>query len=203
MNYVQDKQSNQFKSFLLGRIMNHRNMKCYVSVFDSLVFSNKERILDVGCGGGAVLKYIFKKLDHVRCYGLDKSPEMIELSEKVNRKSIKHKRAQFLVGSATDIPGPDNNFSLVLAMESINYWPDAYLGLAEVYRVLQEKGRFLVVNRYPSEKSKWYDRSHYKDTIDYSNGLENAGFKVLSVDIHSIRGWIVILAEKPASDPKK
>lgn len=200
MNYTYNK---QFKGYFLGRSMNRRHMRRYIPIFESLVYNSKERILDVGCGGGAVLKYFSRKLDHVRCYGLDTSAEMVELSERVNNKSIKQKMSQFLIGSATDIPGPDNNFTLVLAMETINYWQDAHLGLLEIYRVLNEQGRLLIMNRYPSEKSRWYKHSHFKDTLEYSRGLEYAGFKIRSVDIHSVRGWIIILAEKPLSDPEK
>jgi ubiquinone/menaquinone biosynthesis C-methylase UbiE len=67
--------------------------------------------------------------------GVDPSNEMI-----VNEEAIKARRVDLRLGSAGSLPFEDNVFDKVLAINSMQIWPDAVAGLCEMERVTKEGG---------------------------------------------------------------
>jgi ubiquinone/menaquinone biosynthesis C-methylase UbiE len=98
-----------------------------------------QSFLEVGCGGGAVCKYVAKKYP-LYVTGVDVDPEQIQLAQK-NIDNIENIR--FLTADATNLPFPDNDFDVVLSFGTthhISNWLDA---LSEIRRVLKPKGYFI------------------------------------------------------------
>ncbi|MCK4310867.1 MAG: class I SAM-dependent methyltransferase [Methanomicrobia archaeon] len=102
----------------------------------------KQDFLEVGCGNGAVSKYIAKKY-HLTVTGVDVDPEQIEFAKK-NTNDIPD--LHFLEADATHLAFEDNSFDIVLSfgvMHHISNWLDA---MEEIKRVLRPKGYFIYMD---------------------------------------------------------
>lgn len=181
---------------IIGHLMNSFHTSMYVDYFEEKKLSNNCRILDIGCGGGKFLKYLAKKGDEFKLWGLDHSKEMIDLSSQLNKEVIKSGRLKLLTGSVTKIEIIDNSLDLITAFETVQFWPNLVDAFSEIYRVLDKEGEFLIINRFPKEGTKWWKIANLKSETDYMAKLEAIGFKNISIDLEFKRNWIVVKALK-------
>jgi SAM-dependent methyltransferase len=90
-------------------------------------------LLDIGCGTGQS-RSIY--IEHCRRYsGLDLSASAIELAQR------KFPQSQWLVGDATKLPFPDENFDVVAFSSVLHHIPDFLPALKEASRVLRSGGQ--------------------------------------------------------------
>ena len=176
--------------------MNSFQTSLYVDYFKKKNLSDNCRILDIGCGGGKFLKYLSKKGDKFKLWGLDHSKEMIDLSTHLNKKVIKNGRLKLLTGTVTQIDINDNSLDLVTAFETVQFWPNIIDAFSEIFRILDNEGEFLIINRFPKEGTKWWKMANLKSEDDYMTKLEDTGFKNISIDLEFKRNWIVVKALK-------
>lgn len=105
------------------------------------VWQGDERVLDVGCGPGDLLREMARQHSGWNALmGLDFSPGMIA-------KAIKEAAGLavcFFVGDAQSLPLPDATFDVVMARHVLYHVPDLSRAVAEAARVLCPGGRFLV-----------------------------------------------------------
>ncbi|MDQ3577490.1 MAG: methyltransferase domain-containing protein [Actinomycetota bacterium] len=96
------------------------------------------RVLDAGCGGGRMSRYLVGQGCLVE--GIDLSPEMISTARR------DHPDLVFTVGSLSDLPYGDDEFAGVMLWYSIIHTPPAGLTrlFTEVTRVLRPAGYVLV-----------------------------------------------------------
>ena len=151
--------------------------------------------LDIGCGGGNAVKAIAEKAIKGKIYGLDHSLEMVNLSRKLNSSLISKGLVEINQGSVSALPYSDSQFDLVTAFETIQFWTNLEKDLKEVKRILKSTGTLIIVNRYPSEDSKWSEFLQLKNAIEYKEKLNSAGFEHVSIDNKSKNGWILVIAK--------
>ena len=181
---------------IVGRLMNKFHTSLYIDYFKDNLPKENSSILDIGCGGGEFLKFLYDSNNSYLLYGLDHSPEMIELSSKINKRAIEKNRLKLMQGSVTNISLGNSNLDLVTAFETVQFWPDTDKSFLEFYRLLKVGGQFLIINRYPPEGSKWWKIAKIKSDKDYINKLEIAGFEKITVDFKFKNGWIIVNASK-------
>ncbi|MFO7658515.1 MAG: class I SAM-dependent methyltransferase [Bacteroidales bacterium] len=181
---------------IVGRLMNKFHTSLYVDYFKDNLPKENSSILDIGCGGGEFLKFLYDSNNSYLLYGLDHSPEMIELSSKINKRAIEQNRLKLLQGSVTNISLKNSNLDLVTAFETVQFWPDTDKSFLEIYRLLKVGGHFLIINRYPPEGSKWWKIAKIKSEKDYIHKLEIAGFEKITVDFRFKNEWIIVNASK-------
>ena len=105
-----------------------RSPQSNIAAVDLLRLGPGDRFLDIGCGLGAALEYGQKA--GAATAGIDPSPTMVERA----RKRVP--TAEVELGSAEEIPFPDDRFTAMMAVATFHHWADRDRGLAEVFRVL-------------------------------------------------------------------
>jgi ubiquinone/menaquinone biosynthesis C-methylase UbiE len=100
------------------------------------------RILDVGCGTGALLREMIARVPYAEAYvGVDPSASMISAG-----RSSADARVTFVRATAESLPFPDASFDLVVTCTSFDHWSDQRAGLAELARVVTDNGRVVLVD---------------------------------------------------------
>jgi len=134
------------------------------------------RVLDVGCGKGYLVKDLMLECPGLEVFGLDISRYAVERApdEIIGRLHL---------GSADDLPFPDNAFDCVLSINTIHNLPRprAVLALSEVERVSKGKS-FVVVDSYLSAEQKalfesWVLTAQFHDYPEgWYKAFEEAGY---------------------------
>jgi ubiquinone/menaquinone biosynthesis C-methylase UbiE len=95
------------------------------------------RVLDVGCGTGALVRVLGGLRPELReLVGVDPAPEMVAVAEAARTDP----RMRFEVAAAERLPHPDGSFDVVVSSASFSHWRDQDAGLAECARVLAPGG---------------------------------------------------------------
>ena len=96
------------------------------------------RIVDFGCGSGANSVLLANRGAHV--WAVDISEDLIRLGQRRLVVNGRPGGAQFIVGSAHDLPLPDNSVDIVFGIAILHHL-DLDLVSREVHRVLKPGGR--------------------------------------------------------------
>lgn len=111
-------------------------------------FARDEAVLDVGSGGGWLVRELATRVPQGRVLGIDVSNEMVERARRATAET-KIENAEFMVSSVDAIPREDNAFDKVVSVESSYYWPDPAAGIREIFRVLKSRGSaWILINYY-------------------------------------------------------
>jgi SAM-dependent methyltransferase len=134
-----------------------------------------ETVLDLGSGGGIDVLLSARRVGPGgRAYGLDASPEMIELA-RANAAAAGVTNAEFLRGHIEDIPLPDGHVDAVLSNCVINLSADKPRVLAEAFRVLRPGGRLGVSDVIAADDVSREQRAEAEQRTDCAMGTVTAG----------------------------
>ena len=108
----------------------------------------RPKILDVGCGKGYLLHDFKKVIPNAEIYGLDISKYALENS----KEEIKH---NLTLGSATNLPWPDNYFDLVISINTLHclHLRDLTRSIQEIQRV-GKSNKYICVESFRNESEK-------------------------------------------------
>ena len=143
-----------------------------------------DRLLDVGCGSGWLVRRVAARVPQGSVVGIDLSDEMLRRA-KVANAGIPH--AQFLLAPAEQIPVLPNSFTKALSVESPYYWHDVGQGLGEIFRVLEPAGSaWVLINYYRDNpdclhwKDQFHIPSHLLSAAEWTEQFRGAGFRDVS-----------------------
>jgi len=100
------------------------------------------RVLDVGCGSGAVTREIARRLGRQGfAVGVDTSPALLAIGRALAREQGLGERIEFQQGSALQLPFPDLSFDAVVCVTVLSHVPRGEASIPELARVLRPGGR--------------------------------------------------------------
>jgi len=101
-----------------------------------------ERVLDVGCGSGAVTRTLAQRVaPGGRAVGLDASTALLKVARELANKAGLGAIIEFKDGDCRALPFPDASFDAVVAATTLSHVPDPRRALAEMVRVTRPGGR--------------------------------------------------------------
>lgn len=99
-----------------------------------------ERVLDVACGTGIVARRVAPAVGPTgQIIGLDLNPDMLDVARACSREEGLD--IQWHEGRAEQLPFPDGSFDLALCQFGLMFFTDRRAALAEMRRVLTDRGR--------------------------------------------------------------
>src|SRR5439155_13315635 len=103
------------------------------AILDALALAEEDRVLDIGCGGGLLLRDALAA--GARVTGLDHAEEMVSLARE------RAPGAEIVLGSAEQLPFTDGSFTAIAMSIVLFFLPDPISVLGECRRVLAPGGR--------------------------------------------------------------
>ncbi len=152
-------------------------------ILDELRLRAADRLLEVGCGGGLLLREALAA--GASATGLDHSEEMIAVARE------RAPGAQIMLGSAERLPFPDASFTAVAMSIVFFLLADPAAALREARRVLAPDGRVAIyttspkLRGTPAAPEPLASRSHLYENQELAAMATNAGFQAVAVSDHS------------------
>ncbi len=97
------------------------------------------RILDVGCGTGALLEKIRHAFPDAPLHGIDISPNMLAIARSRNLCET-----TFTEGDAENLPYDNRSFDIIICCSSFHHYPNPEKALAEFRRVVRPGGSLMI-----------------------------------------------------------
>jgi arsenite methyltransferase len=162
----------------------HGKFAWWSELLDDARLKGDEYAVDLGCGRGAVLISLAKRLTTGRVSGIDLWPSQdqsgndIEATKHNARSCGVEDRVELNTGNITTLPYYDGQFDLVvssLAIHNLKAPEDRRKAIIEAVRVLEPGGKIIIT-----------DISH---TNEYAVWLNQAGMESVTLHDLGVRGW--------------
>ncbi len=153
-----------------------------------------ERLLDVGCGTGALLAALSLAAPSLEMTGVDPSPEMLGIAREKLGPS-----AHLAEGRAESLPFADEAFHVVVSTNALHYVRQPRQALSEMARVLKPGGRLVITDwcddylacRLCDLWLRLFGRAHYRmyGSKACRQMLEASKFETVGVERYKIN-WL-------------
>ena len=162
-------------------------------ILTELALGAGDHFLEVGCGGGALLREALKS--GCRAAAIDHSPDMVRLARQTNQAAVEEGRLEIQEGKADSLPFADATFSCAAMTGVLGFLPDPVAALAEIRRVLQPGGRMIVqgtdpeLRGTPAAPEPMASRLRFYDSQELEAVGRQAGFETLRVERRSMAAF--------------
>jgi SAM-dependent methyltransferase len=173
-----------FGRLLIAPLLNRSNAPMNALTLESLGVGAGDRVLEVGFGGGALLRALADAHPGVILHGADFSRDMAHGVQARLRPLIAAGRLHLSCASVQDLPYAAGAFSKICTVNTLYFWPDCAAGLGELRRVLSGGGELVIAIGDAVAMSKMPVTNHGFNLFaaaDVQRLLEAAGFVDISV----------------------
>jgi ubiquinone/menaquinone biosynthesis C-methylase UbiE len=153
--------------------------------FQAIAAARPRRVLEVGGGEGELAERVQQELG-AEVTGLDQSPRMVELQ--------RARGIDARVGGVEELQFADASFDVAVAAWMLHHVPQVDRALAELARVLQPRGRLVVVTNAGDSLKELHDLVRRRDHFRFqSERAEEALLRhFANVDRRDVRGWLTM-----------
>jgi len=144
--------------WLLGPLLDGIGRPMMADTFAALAARPGERALDLGFGGGMLVRRLLAA--GVRVTGVDRSGAMVARARRRHLADIRAGRALFLEGDARALPLGKAAVDRAASVNTLYFWPDLAPVLAELHRVLVPGGRLVLAFQTPDQVRAWPGHVH-------------------------------------------
>jgi ubiquinone/menaquinone biosynthesis C-methylase UbiE len=140
-----------------------------------------ERVLDVGCGSGAVTREIARRVgSRGLAVGVDPSPALLAVARELAQEAGFADRVEFCEGTALRFPFPDRSFDAVVCVTVLSHVPRGEAAIPELVRVLRSGGRLGV-----------FDLDTDMTAFTHSDRALTRRIVAAASDAAAVNGWLV------------
>lgn len=148
----------------VGEMMNKGNANFYHQLPNLLNGLNCSSVLEIGMGAGLHCQQVCEALNVKSYAGLDYSETMVTQATKNNSKLDV---STFFQANAASIPLHDNEFDLILTINTVYFFESLSAVFKEIHRVLKPGGKLVIGKRT-------------KENLELLNAFTQYGFNKLS-----------------------
>jgi ubiquinone/menaquinone biosynthesis C-methylase UbiE len=189
-----------FLGRLLARGMAWGHRSFYKNTARILNLKNDDKILEIGFGSGLFIKKYASHVSHIA--GLDCSEDMVKLASSINKELIESGKAEFIQGDVSTLPWKDDEFSVVVGIETFFFWSEPKGALKEIFRVLVPGGRLVLEMAYNKDDGRDHTKQIAKYGLKLYSGeeisglLKESGFSDVYIDYYKslwipFKGYVV------------
>ena len=125
-----------------------------------LALDRNDRLLELGFGSGYLLEHVLSNRLCEFVAGVDVSSDMVTHASRRFRSYVKSGKAEIRHGSIESIPYDDGAFTKLCSVNTLYFWPDASLALAECRRVLKAGGQISLCFNAKNDMTQWPGHGH-------------------------------------------
>ena len=185
---------------LLARGMAWGHRSFYKNTARILDLKNDDKYLEIGFGSGLFIKKYASRVSHLS--GVDCSKDMVKLASAINRDIIESGKAEFIQGDVSALPWKDNEFSVVVGIETFFFWSEPKTALEEICRVLVLGGRLVIEMAYNKDDGRDHAKQVEKYALKLYSGeemvrlLKESGFSEVHIEYYKslwipFKGYVV------------
>jgi ubiquinone/menaquinone biosynthesis C-methylase UbiE len=174
--------------------------------------TDKQKVLDVGCGFGGTIATINNRYEHMDLVGVNIDERQLARARELVKPAATNK-VEFIEADGCKLPFENNSFDVVLAVECIFHFPSRELFFKEAKRVLKPGGYLAICDFTPVDMvMSWmgvlefmfgglltsaYGQSNlrYNYTVsDYEKLGERTGYLVLSehdITVNTLPSYLI------------
>ncbi len=165
--------------------LDRANLAMNRSTLKQLHIKQGDRVLEIGFGGGDLLEQILSDGQCEFVAGVDRSVDMVRVVEKRLRRIAKG-NFEVRVGDIEDVPYEDGSFTKLCSVNTLYFWRQPSVAMAECRRVLRDGGTMVLCFNSKENLIGWPVHKHgfrLYDLEEVESMFTDAGF--VSVDVVS------------------
>ena len=180
--------------------MNKHHQKLHKWALEHISIDKASTILDIGFGGGQNIHNLLKLRPNATIYGIDYSSASLKKCMSLNEEYVKSGKVKLQIGSAESLPYSNNMFDLVIAFETIYYWPNIEKCFKNINNILKKNGVFLICNEDSFIEGNEQIAKDLNMKFYNENSLEsllcNCGFIKVSAYTNPNGKWVCAVGKK-------
>ena len=176
----------------VSRWMNRSNVAVYNIALELVEKSNQGRLLEIGFGGGALLKMAVDCGSFRTVTGIDTSIDMVKRVQRNLHGHIRQGKLDVQYGDIADIPFAPGTFDAVVSLNTIYFWPSLKIGVSECSRVLSNDGILVLGFDDKTEMNQWpghHNGFKMYDVDEVQAVLDSFGFSKIEVVSGETSEW--------------
>ena len=165
------------------KLLNRGNATMNDVTYAQLDLQPHDCILEIGFGGGYLLEKIATSQIPELVVGVDPQVDVVQMGRKKFKTQIDRRSIELKQAIGENLPYSDRTFSKICTVNTIYFWSDPAIVLAECHRKLKPNGKLIICYNSPAfiEQKKLTEHGfkvYHPEQLE--SLMKNAGFTALN-----------------------